>query len=101
MEAGESSVERRAEREAGSELIEPRSCGFFFGGYKADISGADSAVKLWDVGERRAVWNGSTDGDVWGFAWQPEVEGALAPGKQFAVAGGDKKISLYRAAGAV
>lgn len=38
---------------------------------------------------------------MWGFAWQPEGEGALAPGKQFAVAGGDRKISLYRAAGAV
>ncbi|EJT50509.1 hypothetical protein A1Q1_00175 [Trichosporon asahii var. asahii CBS 2479] len=74
---------------------------FFQVGKIADDSGADSAVKLWDVGERRAVWNGSADGDVWGFAWQPEVEGALAPGKQFAVAGGDKKISLYRAAGAV
>lgn len=63
--------------------------------------GADGAVKLWDVAERRAVWSAATEGDVWAFAWQPEGDGALAPGKQFAVAGGDRRISLYRAAGAV
>lgn len=63
--------------------------------------GADGAVKLWDVGERRSVWGNGGEGDVWGFSWQPEYEGGLAPGKMFAVAGGDRKISLYRAAGAV
>jgi len=38
---------------------------------------------------------------VWGVAWQPEYEGSLPPGKQFAIAGDDKKVSLFRAAGAV
>ncbi|KAL1406915.1 Ski complex subunit Rec14 [Vanrija albida] len=63
--------------------------------------GADSLVKLWDIGQRACVSTSTADAEVWGFAWQPEVEGGLPPGKQFAVAGDDKKVSLYRAAGAV
>lgn len=64
-------------------------------------SGADSLVKLWDIGQRACVSTSTADAEVWAFAWQPEVEGGLPPGKQFAVAGDDKKVSLYRAAGAV
>jgi WD repeat-containing protein 61 len=69
-------------------------------------SGADGLVKLWDVGQRTCVSTNKTDapegdGSVWALAWQPEYYGALPPGKQFAVAGDDKKVSLYRAAGAV
>ncbi|TXT07292.1 hypothetical protein VHUM_03462 [Vanrija humicola] len=63
--------------------------------------GADNLVKLWDIGQRACVSTSTADAEVWGFAWQPEIEGGLAPGKQFAVAGDDKKVSLYRAAGAV
>lgn len=62
---------------------------------------ADATVKLWDVGQRACVSTSSADAEVWGIAWQGEYDGALAPGKQFATAGDDKKVSLYRAAGAV
>lgn len=68
---------------------------------EADSSGADKLVKLWDVGQRACVSTSAAEAEVWGVAWQGEYEGALAPGKQFAIAGDDKKVSLYRAAGAV
>lgn len=64
-------------------------------------AGADKTVKLWDVGQRACVSTSTAEAEVWGVAWQGEYEGALAPGKQFAIAGDDKKVSLYRAAGAV
>ncbi|BEJ13438.1 hypothetical protein CspHIS471_0306120 [Cutaneotrichosporon sp. HIS471] len=63
--------------------------------------GADKTVKLWDVGQRACVSTSTAEAEVWGVAWQGEYEGALPPGKQFAIAGDDKKVSLYRAAGAV
>lgn len=64
-------------------------------------SGADHLIKLWDIGQRTCVSTSSSNADVWGFAWQPEGAGTLPPGKQFAVAGDDKVVTLYRAAGAV
>lgn len=63
--------------------------------------GADHLIKLWDIGQRSCVSTSSSNADVWGFAWQPEGAGALPPGKQFAVAGDEKIVTLYRAAGAV
>ncbi|CAK9779809.1 WD40 repeat-like protein [Cutaneotrichosporon oleaginosum] len=63
--------------------------------------GADKMVKLWDVGQRACVSTSTAEAEVWGVAWQGEYEGALPAGKQFAIAGDDKKVSLYRAAGAV
>ncbi|OWZ45814.1 hypothetical protein C349_02482 [Cryptococcus neoformans var. grubii Br795] len=63
--------------------------------------GADHLIKLWDIGQRTCVSTSSSNADVWGFAWQPEGAGTLPPGKQFAVAGDDKVVTLYRAAGAV
>ncbi|GFZ44693.1 hypothetical protein JCM24511_02417, partial [Saitozyma sp. JCM 24511] len=62
---------------------------------------ADSTVKLWDVGTRSCVSTSSTAGAVWAVEWQPEGAGTLAPGKQFAVAGDERAVTLYRAAGAV
>jgi WD repeat-containing protein 61 len=68
----------------------------------ADFSrSADSAVKLWDVGTRSCVSTSSTAGAVWAVQWQPEGAGTLAPGKQFAIAGDERAVTLYRAAGAV
>ncbi|WVF66299.1 hypothetical protein IAT40_001039 [Kwoniella sp. CBS 6097] len=93
--------------------------------------GADSLIKLWDVGQRACVSTTSSAGnaEIWGFAWQPQLsstsssapsssattngtgaEGdtqgqnqsySTSAGKQFAVAGDDKAITLFRAAGSV
>jgi WD repeat-containing protein 61 len=69
---------------------------------RADWSrSADSTVKLWDVGARSCVSTSSTAGAVWAVEWQPEGAGTLAPGKQFAIAGDERAVTLYRAAGAV
>lgn len=63
-------------------------------------SGADSTVKLWDIGTRSAVFSSNTDSAVWAFEWQPPDLG-LGTGKTFAVAGDEKVVSSYRAAGSV
>ncbi|ODN80498.1 hypothetical protein L202_02729 [Cryptococcus amylolentus CBS 6039] len=63
--------------------------------------GADSLVKLWDISQRTCVSTSSTNAEAWGISWQPADAGNLAPGKQFAVAGDDKVVTIYRAAGAV
>ncbi|WVQ93920.1 hypothetical protein IAU59_000998 [Kwoniella sp. CBS 9459] len=89
--------------------------------------GADSLIKLWDVGQRACVSTTSSAGnaEIWGFAWQPQLSSDAPPningngngngnetgeekqsfstsaGKQFAVAGDDKAITLFRAAGSV
>jgi len=61
---------------------------------------ADRTVKLWDVGQRSCVSTSPSIASVWGMAWQPVPSETFAAGKQFAVAGDDKAITLYRAAGA-
>ncbi|WVQ82635.1 hypothetical protein IAT38_004767 [Cryptococcus sp. DSM 104549] len=63
--------------------------------------GADNVVKLWDIGQRNCVSTSSSSAEVWGLAWQPAGASSLAVGKQFAIAGDDKTVTLYRAAGAV
>ncbi|OCF43764.1 hypothetical protein I317_02368 [Kwoniella heveanensis CBS 569] len=83
--------------------------------------GADSLIKLWDVGQRACVSTTSSAGnaEIWGFAWQqPQLSSSPAAtngtaevgteqnystsaGKQFAVAGDDKAITLFRAAGSI
>ncbi|WVO13505.1 hypothetical protein L204_101126 [Cryptococcus depauperatus] len=62
--------------------------------------GADKVIKLWDIGQRSCVSTSAANAEVWSFAWQPEGATSLAPGKQFAVAGDDNIVTLYRAAGA-
>nr|XP_031859914.1 uncharacterized protein CI109_004763 [Kwoniella shandongensis]KAA5526986.1 hypothetical protein CI109_004763 [Kwoniella shandongensis] len=61
--------------------------------------GADSTVKLWDVGQRSCVSTSTGNAEVWGLDWQPAGADTFAAGKQFAIAGDDKAITLYRAAG--
>jgi len=61
--------------------------------------GADNLVKLWDVGQRSCVSTTSSTAEVWGFDWQPVAANGFAVGKQFAVAGDDRAVTLYRAAG--
>jgi len=61
-------------------------------------SGADSTVKLWDVGTRTAVFSTTTTAANWAMAWQPPNLG-YGTGKQFAVAGDEKAVTIYRAAG--
>lgn len=56
-------------------------------------------IKLWDIGQRACVSTNNTSAEVWGFDWQPAAAGTFAVGKQFAVAGDDRAVSLYRAAG--
>ncbi|OCF71338.1 hypothetical protein I204_07965 [Kwoniella mangroviensis CBS 8886] len=63
--------------------------------------GADSMIKLWDVGQRSCVSTSTGTSEIWGFAWQPAASDTFAAGKQFAVAGDDKAITLFRAAGSV
>jgi WD repeat-containing protein 61 len=58
-------------------------------------------IKLWDVGQRACVSTNTTTAEVWGFKWQPSGTDSFAVGKQFAVAGDDKAVSLYRAAGSL
>ncbi|WWC66979.1 uncharacterized protein I206_100886 [Kwoniella pini CBS 10737] len=63
--------------------------------------GADSMIKLWDVGQRACVSTSTGTSEIWGFAWQPTATDTFAAGKQFAVAGDDKAITLFRAAGSI
>ncbi|WRT63508.1 uncharacterized protein IL334_000413 [Kwoniella shivajii] len=63
--------------------------------------GADSMIKLWDVGQRSCVSTSTGNSEIWGFAWQPTATDTFAAGKQFAVAGDDKAITLFRAAGSI
>ncbi|WVR03408.1 hypothetical protein IAU60_000399 [Kwoniella sp. DSM 27419] len=63
--------------------------------------GADSLIKLWDVGQRACVSTSSGNAEIWGFSWQPAGSDTFAAGKQFAVAGDDKAITLFRAAGSI
>lgn len=64
--------------------------------------GADNLIKLWDVGQRTCVSTSSSTAEVWGFDWQPAgASSAFGLGKQFAVAGDDKAVTIYRAAGSV
>lgn len=56
---------------------------------------------MWDVGQRACVSTNTTTAEVWGFEWQPSGSDSFAVGKQFAVAGDDKAVSLYRAAGSL
>jgi len=58
-------------------------------------------IKLWDVRQRACVSTNTTTAEVWGFKWQPSGNDSFAVGKQFAVAGDDKAVSLYRAAGSL
>ena len=67
----------------------------------ADDSGADNLVKLWDIGQRTCVSTNSSTAPVWSFAWQPVASETFAAGKQFAIAGDDRAVTVYRAAGAV
>ena len=69
--------------------------------YELTISGADKMIKLWDVGQRACVSTNTTTAEVWGFQWQPSGNDSFAVGKQFATAGDDKAVSLYRAAGSL
>ncbi|ORX34965.1 WD40-repeat-containing domain protein [Kockovaella imperatae] len=62
--------------------------------------GADGVIKLWDIGQRTAVYSNSSSAEVWGFDWQPVSANSNASGKQFAI-GEDNTVSLYRAAGSV
>ena len=62
-------------------------------------SGYDGIIKLWDIGQRSAVYSNSSSAEVWGFDWQPVGANSSAVGKQFAIAGDDKAVTLYRAAG--
>ena len=62
-------------------------------------SAADGVIKLWDIGQRTAVYSNSSTAEVWGFDWQPVGANGYGPGKQFAIAGDDKAVTLYRAAG--
>lgn len=64
-----------------------------------DDRGADNLVKLWDIGQRSCVSTTSSTAEVWGFDWQPVAANTFAVGKQFAVAGDDRAVTLYRAAG--
>lgn len=68
-------------------------------GLHLDYSGADSLVKLWDVGQRACVSTSSSTAEVWGFDWQPVAANTFSVGKQFAIAGDDRAVTLYRAAG--
>ncbi|KAK8844633.1 hypothetical protein IAR55_006480 [Kwoniella newhampshirensis] len=63
--------------------------------------GADSMVKLWDVGQRSCVSTSTGTAEIWGLDWQPAGADTFAAGKQFAIAGDDKAVTLYRAAGSV
>ncbi|WWC85657.1 uncharacterized protein L201_000523 [Kwoniella dendrophila CBS 6074] len=63
--------------------------------------GADSMIKLWDVGQRSCVSTTTGNSEIWGFSWQPTATDTFAAGKQFAVAGDDKAVTLFRAAGSV
>lgn len=65
------------------------------------LSGADNLIKLWDVGQRTCVSTASSTAEVWGFDWQPAAAATFGVGKQFAVAGDDKVVTIYRAAGSV
>ena len=57
-------------------------------------------VKLWDVGQRTCVsTTSSTAEEVWGFDWQPVAANTFSVGKQFAIAGDDRAVTVYRAAG--
>ncbi|RXK36685.1 hypothetical protein M231_06072 [Tremella mesenterica] len=61
--------------------------------------GADNMVKLWDIGQRSCVSTIQTSSEVWGLDWQPASVGGSGVGKQFAIAGEDKMVTIYRAAG--
>ncbi|KAK4683813.1 WD repeat-containing protein 61, partial [Tremellales sp. Uapishka_1] len=56
--------------------------------------GADNLIKLWDIGQRACVSTNSSTAEVWGFEWNP-----LGNGKEFVVAGDDKAVTQYKAAG--
>ena len=58
-------------------------------------------IKLWDIGQRTCVSTNNTSAEVWGLEWQPVATDTFAIGKQFAVAGDDRAVSLYRAAGSL
>ena len=62
-------------------------------------SGAEHAIKLWDVGQRACVSTSSSTADVWGLAWQPLAANQTQVGKQFASAGDDKVVTWWKAAG--
>ncbi|WVW81637.1 hypothetical protein I302_103632 [Kwoniella bestiolae CBS 10118] len=63
--------------------------------------GADSMIKLWDVGQRACVSTSTGNSEIWGIAWQPTASDTFAAGKQFVVGGDDRAITLFRAAGSV
>ncbi|ORY22977.1 WD40-repeat-containing domain protein [Naematelia encephala] len=61
--------------------------------------GADHLIKLWEVGQRACVSTSTSTAEVWGLDWQPAGANTFAVGKQFAAAGDDRAVILYRAAG--
>ena len=65
--------------------------------------GADKNLKLWDIAQRTSVWSSTLAAPAWSFDWQPaDVQvGGLGQSKQFAVAGDEGVVLVYRAAGSV
>ncbi len=64
-------------------------------------SGADAAVKLWDVGQRACVMSSTTAHQVWSVDWQPLEANQAGVGKAFVAGGDDARVSWWKAAGSV
>ncbi|GHJ83698.1 hypothetical protein NliqN6_0100 [Naganishia liquefaciens] len=61
--------------------------------------GADSTVRIWDVGQRACVSNTNTGSQVWAVDWQPLAADQARVGKSFVSGGDDNKVTWYKAAG--
>lgn len=62
-------------------------------------SGADSTVRIWDVGQRACVSNTNTGAQVWAVDWQPLAADQTRVGKSFISGGDDNRVTWYKAAG--
>ncbi|KAJ9105798.1 hypothetical protein QFC19_003365 [Naganishia cerealis] len=61
--------------------------------------GADSTVRIWDVGQRACVSNTNTGAQVWAVEWQPLAADQTRVGKAFISGGDDNRVTWYKAAG--
>ncbi|KAJ9120520.1 hypothetical protein QFC24_005193 [Naganishia onofrii] len=61
--------------------------------------GADSTVRIWDVGQRACVSNTNTGSQVWAVEWQPLAADQARVGKAFISGGDDNRVTWYKAAG--